>query len=72
MKIEVGKTYINNRRNEVKIVAVLERPLSDFEKLIGIETLEGGMELPLNYNELGEFVNKPDHEASLKYEKGRE
>lgn len=69
MKIEVGKTYINNRGDEVKIIAMLDNPITDFYGLVGIETLYGGLARVVEFGYDGLFLGYKDHGASLKEEK---
>jgi hypothetical protein len=69
MKIEVGKTYINNDGNEVKIIASLNNPIAEFYGLVGIETFPNGHEAVCQFNYDGEFINRKEHGLSLKEEK---
>jgi hypothetical protein len=69
MKIEVGKTYINNDGNKVKIIARLDNPIVDFSGLVGIETLYGGLERVVEFGYDGAFINDKYHGISLKEEK---
>jgi hypothetical protein len=69
MKIEVGKTYINNDGNEVKIIARLDNPITDFYGLVGIETFYGDLERVVEFGYDGAFLGYKDHGGSLKEEK---
>jgi hypothetical protein len=69
MKIEVGKTYINNDGNEVKIIARLDSPITDFYGLVGIETFCGGFERVVEFGYDGAFLGNKEHSTSLKEEK---
>jgi hypothetical protein len=69
MKIEAGKTYINNDGNEVKIVARLNKVIADIYGVVGIETLPSGSENVIEFNYDGAFLNHKEHGSSLKEEK---
>jgi hypothetical protein len=65
MKVEIGKKYKDGNGDVVEIIHMLDKPMNEYDKFVGIVTIKNGLQMIVSYDENGLFLSSNIHKGLM-------